>query len=747
MGDFNPLLPEDPERVGVYLLVGRLSHDPGQAVYLGRLPDNETLRVIRILPPCPHADPQTREQITNRLHAARRISGAHTAKLIEVGWFDDSPYVVREHVEGRSLRETVEAEGPLAPDALERLAVGTLTALTAIHLAGLAHGALNPDTVLLSAEGPRVCDTALGVAGGEPDYHAPEQVHANLTGGAGPGPGRPADLFAWAATIAYAATGRAPFSGDPQAVLNGSPDLSGLPPALTSLLISCLDKQPQGRPDTKAAMLQLLGDQPAIRITGDNLPQAVPQQPDAAVPQPAAPSGWGAPPLPRESAPSAQAPIVLQVTASGEKRRVGGVPVMLAASVGVVGLLAGLGLWAAGNYTSLNNVEQASANGAANRPLELVEQSQERGQDPTQGGGQGTGQDPQDPEGKVTVPWGTTPDPQVPDVGPLRLATDGPTVEPPVPTLTSFASPPAVVPTVPAPTAAPVVPTAVPTPEASAQASHTPTGKPTGKPSQIPTVEPTPAHTPTPTVTVTVTPTASPSASPTASTGNSPSPSQSRAPASSTPSPTATSAASPAVKPTETPKPTEAAKPTASAKPTEAARPTPAPTRTARPTPTVTVRPTGETPTWPPTSRPTAKPTNEVSAAPVTARPTTQAPTQPPTGRPTPPPQRANPYTPQRVCGAGFYVQRSASFNGGTTYQLYNSSSGTNCVVTMKTVDVGTATSVWATLEVQNGESKTDRGNYEYYAGPVFLSAKGKCVRFTGGGPSGNTGAAWGNCG
>src|ERR1700710_2236616 len=127
MGDLHPLLPEDPERIGVHLLVGRLLEDPLQTVYLGHLPDEDILRVIRVLEPRPGTDSQARERITNELHAARRVSGAHTARLLEVGWSDDSPYVVREHIEGRSLRETVTADGPLSGDALERLAVGMLT--------------------------------------------------------------------------------------------------------------------------------------------------------------------------------------------------------------------------------------------------------------------------------------------------------------------------------------------------------------------------------------------------------------------------------------------------------------------------------------------------------------------------------------------------------------------------------------------------------------------------------------------
>ncbi|TMR91001.1 hypothetical protein EJK15_52415 [Nonomuraea basaltis] len=109
---------------------------------------------------------------------------------------------------------------------------------------------------------------------------------------------------------------------------------------------------------------------------------------------------------------------------------------------------------------------------------------------------------------------------------------------------------------------------------------------------------------------------------------------------------------------------------------------------------------------------------------------------------------KKNPYTATQVCGGGFVVQRSSSFNGGTTYQLWNNSTSQNCVVTLKSgVNVGKSTPVSATLEVQNGGSQTDSGNFEYYAGPVKLSAKGKCVRYSGGAGSGRTSAGWANCG
>jgi hypothetical protein len=65
----------------------------------------------------------------------------------------------------------------------------------------------------------------------------------------------------------------------------------------------------------------------------------------------------------------------------------------------------------------------------------------------------------------------------------------------------------------------------------------------------------------------------------------------------------------------------------------------------------------------------------------------------------------------------------------------------------MKTTNLGRPTNVSATLEVQGVGSRTDSGLYEFYAGPVKLPAKGKCVRFSGGAGSFSTSSNWGNCG
>lgn len=92
----------------------------------------------------------------------------------------------------------------------------------------------------------------------------------------------------------------------------------------------------------------------------------------------------------------------------------------------------------------------------------------------------------------------------------------------------------------------------------------------------------------------------------------------------------------------------------------------------------------------------------------------------------------ANPYSPTQVCGAGSKVIDSKAITGGKVYLTYTSSTGQNCVVTMKTSKLSSKTTTSAFLEVKGAKRATDRGSYTYYAGPVKKKAPGKCVKWGG---------------
>ncbi|MEO3828167.1 hypothetical protein [Actinomadura sp. B10D3] len=179
----------------------------------------------------------------------------------------------------------------------------------------------------------------------------------------------------------------------------------------------------------------------------------------------------------------------------------------------------------------------------------------------------------------------------------------------------------------------------------------------------------------------------------------------------------------------------------------------PAPPRTKAPTPTPPRPERGNRPSSAPTTRaprPPAPGGGSAKPRPTTSKPRPGPSSSKPRPKPTKPKPKPtkNPYTPRQVCGGDYVVQRSSSFSGGRVYQLYSPSTKKNCAVTMKTANVGKATSVWVRLEKRTGGTDGyDSGAFKYYAGPVYVSASGICVRYSGGASGASASAGWGNCG
>ncbi|GLW09492.1 hypothetical protein Misp01_46210 [Microtetraspora sp. NBRC 13810] len=258
-----PLQPGDPRALGAFQVVARLGEGGQGVVYEGR--DASGGRVaIKVLRG--GTDPGTRRRLARELESARRVAPFCTARVLAAELDRPDPYVVSEFVAGPSLQERVRDGGPLRDGDLDRLAVGTASALAAIHAAGVVHSDFKPANVLLGPDGPRVVDfgiarpldaaTAPSSLSGTPPYMAPEQLRGEH--------GAPsADVFAWAATMVYAATGRAPFGSDTVAavfhrILSQDPDLDGVPPTLRTVLATCLSKDPAARPAARTLLVHLV---------------------------------------------------------------------------------------------------------------------------------------------------------------------------------------------------------------------------------------------------------------------------------------------------------------------------------------------------------------------------------------------------------------------------------------------------------------------------------------------------------
>jgi eukaryotic-like serine/threonine-protein kinase len=282
-----PLEPGDPVRLGRFELLGRLGEGGQGIVYLGRGTNPGEERVaVKVLRST--VDANVLERLARELDAIHQVQPFVTAGVIEASAEGDRRYVVSEFIDGPSLQERVDARGPLPAGDLQRLAVGTATALTAIHGAGVVHRDFKPANVLLGPDGPRVVDFGIArltdaatiTSGliGTPSYVAPEQL-------AGRRPTSAVDIFAWAVTMIYAATGRLAFGADSvpavmHRIMYEEPDVSRLPPALRPIVLECLDKDPGRRPSARDLLLRL------VDPSAPHAPAAFPAQGGAAGPLP-----------------------------------------------------------------------------------------------------------------------------------------------------------------------------------------------------------------------------------------------------------------------------------------------------------------------------------------------------------------------------------------------------------------------------------------------------------------------------
>jgi len=282
MPQARPLEPTDPDRLGKYQVVGRLGEGGQGVVLLGRGPGGEQV-AIKLLHATLSEDPLARSRFIRELEVAKQVATFCTAAVLDADVAGDRPYIVSEYVEGPSLQELVAADGPRGGSALERLAIGTATALTAIHRAGVVHRDFKPANVLLGSDGPRVIDfgiaramdlsglTLAGGVPGTPAYMAPEQ----LSGTAEVGPA--ADVFAWGATMLFAASGQMPFGNDTvqaviRRILYEEPDYSPLPEPLRGIVRDAMAKDPARRPTARQLLDRLLGQEsPAASTVPEQL--------------------------------------------------------------------------------------------------------------------------------------------------------------------------------------------------------------------------------------------------------------------------------------------------------------------------------------------------------------------------------------------------------------------------------------------------------------------------------------------
>ena len=250
------------------------------------------------------------ERFLAEARAAASLSHPSLVHVYDSGSDGDAHYIVMELLDRhRTLRERLDAEGPLPAAEVLRIGRELLAGLKVVHDRGLVHCDVKPANVMLGAGPAKLIDFGIatpphdgmdgGTSIGSLRFMSPEQLHGEALTPA-------SDLFSLGAVLYEALTGRPPYPGEtPEEVSEAqaagrvrppSTLSDGIPAALDVAILQALRRDPAERFANADAMAASLD--PSVPDGDDETTQVVrvPASPAGYVP-PAAPSP-PAPPAP-----------------------------------------------------------------------------------------------------------------------------------------------------------------------------------------------------------------------------------------------------------------------------------------------------------------------------------------------------------------------------------------------------------------------------------------------------------------
>lgn len=230
-------------------------------VHLAQKPggDRVALKVLR-----PHiiGDDEARARLAREVSSLRRIQSHRVAAIVDADPWGEIPFVATRYVPGLSLHEHIRDESAIVGPDLAWFALCLAEALREVHAVGVLHRDVKPSNVLLEGRTPilidfglaRVADdprlTHTGWLLGTPGYLAPEILQGHNASAA-------SDVHSWAATVAFAGTGRPPFGRGPSIAImdrvrRGEHDIGGLPDDVRAAVHAALHPSPGRRPSLAA---------------------------------------------------------------------------------------------------------------------------------------------------------------------------------------------------------------------------------------------------------------------------------------------------------------------------------------------------------------------------------------------------------------------------------------------------------------------------------------------------------------
>src|ERR1051325_9417728 len=251
--------------------------------------------VVKVLPPELAASVSV-DRFKREIMLAATLQHPHIVGVLTAGEVDGMPYFTMPFVEGESLRARIEREGQISVGRAVSILKDVARALAYAHERGVVHRDIKPDNVLLAGTSATVTDfgiakalltavatdpsqsaqpsqanksttsktglTQLGTTLGTPAYMAPEQAAAD------PATDNRADIYSFGIMAYEMLVGQVPFkSKTPQALLAAQLTATpapipsrrtDVPVALAKLVMQCLEKEREKRPQSAREIAELL---------------------------------------------------------------------------------------------------------------------------------------------------------------------------------------------------------------------------------------------------------------------------------------------------------------------------------------------------------------------------------------------------------------------------------------------------------------------------------------------------------
>jgi len=280
-----------------YRLSGEIGRGGMATVYLARDLRHGRDVAVKVVSPA-LATALGGDRFLREIEIVANLRHPHIVPLFDSGDAAGAPYYVMPFETGLSLRQRLARDGPLPIDDAVTILRDVSDALAHAHERGIVHRDIKPDNVMLSGRHAMVTDfgvakaivagsteehlartaadaspearaeadtaptTTQGVAFGTPAYMAPEQIVGD------PRIDHRADIYAVGALAYELLAGRPPFVGEsrdevlgghlsraPASVTTHRPDV---PAPLAELVMSCLAKAPDDRPQTANDLVERL---------------------------------------------------------------------------------------------------------------------------------------------------------------------------------------------------------------------------------------------------------------------------------------------------------------------------------------------------------------------------------------------------------------------------------------------------------------------------------------------------------